>query len=239
MSNQEFTIRFENVSLAFEKKKVLDNLCFEIKPYESVLLVGSSGAGKTTILKLILGLLEPDAGDIYILGQDITLFDEDQMNEIRHKFGLVFQSGALFNSLTVEENIGFFLIEEKNLSMNELQKKVDQMLEFFELTDSRDSYPEELSGGMIKKVAIARAVISDPSILLYDEPVGGLDPLTAKKVTGLIDDLHTNYHHTTLVVTHEIHHFKDIIQRLMVLQNGTIVYDGKPDEAIFDHLKDK
>jgi phospholipid/cholesterol/gamma-HCH transport system ATP-binding protein len=239
MSNENPAIRFKNVSLSFEKKKVLDKLSFEIQPYESTLLVGSSGAGKTTILKLILGLLEPDAGDIFIMGQDIALLEEDRMNQIRRKFGLVFQSGALFNSLTVEENIGFFLIENLNLSDEEVQKKVDEMLEFFELTDSRDSYPEELSGGMIKKVAIARAIISEPSILLYDEPVGGLDPVTAKKVTGLIDNLHTNYHHTTLVVTHEIYHYKDIIQRLMVLQEGTIVYDGKLDEAIFDHLKDK
>jgi phospholipid/cholesterol/gamma-HCH transport system ATP-binding protein len=239
MNNGNPIIRFSDVSLSFDKKKVLDKLSFEIQPYESTLLVGSSGAGKTTILKLILGLLEPDAGDIFIMGQDIALLDEDRMNEIRRKFGLVFQSGALFNSLSVEENIGFFLIENLNMSAEEVRKKVDDMLDFFELTDSRYSFPEELSGGMIKKVAIARAIISEPSVLMYDEPVGGLDPVTTKKVTGLIDNLHTNYRHTTLVVTHEIYHFKDIIQRLMVLQNGTIVYDGKLDEAIFDHLKDK
>jgi len=231
-------IEFNNVSLCLNDRLVLNNLSFKMDPGKSVLLVGSSGAGKSTILRLILRLIKPTSGKIIIMGKNTSDISEDEMNKIRQKFGLVFQDNALFDSLSVEENVGFFLIENLHLPYEEVHRRVIEIVTFFGLEKFLDYYPSELSGGMKKRVAIARAIVTHPVILLYDEPTAGLDPLSAKKVVDLIKNLRENFDVTSLIVTHEIHHFVGSIDRLLMLKNATIAYDGAPDISILDHFEE-
>ncbi|MDZ7376281.1 MAG: ATP-binding cassette domain-containing protein [candidate division KSB1 bacterium] len=231
-------IAFDAVSLCLNNRNILKNISFRIRRGETVVLVGSSGAGKSTILRLILGLMKPTNGRIFVLGKNIVSLSERQMNSIRRKFGLVFQSGALFDSLTLEQNVGFFLTENSNLSAREIRERVDEIMKFFGLENFMHYYPSQISGGMKKRVAIARAVITQPEALLYDEPTAGLDPLAARKVVSLISQLQKSFNMTSLIVTHEIHHFANVADRLLMLKNGTITYDGVFDLAILDEFEE-
>lgn len=232
-------IEFKNVTKILNGQKVLDNVSFKVKANETVLLVGSSGAGKTTILKLILRLIEPTSGTIKVLQKDISKISEDEMNEIRQKCGLVFQDGALFDSLTIAENVGFFLKENLKLSDEKVDQRVKEIMSLLGLEKFLDYYPAELSGGMKKRVAIARAIAANPQILLYDEPTAGLDPVSSKRVVDLIGTLQKSLNHTSLIVTHIIQHFNTIGDRLLMLKNSSIVYDGDVDMSIFDKYEDK
>ncbi len=219
--------RFENVTLYLSERKVLDNLSFSIEEGEMVLLVGGSGAGKSTILRLVMGLIRPTSGRIILNGQDITKMSESQLLKMRHHFGIVFQEGALFDSLTVEENVGFYLRERMGMSPEEAHERVVQELTGLGLQDFLDYYPSQLSGGMKKRVAIARASIKNPECLLYDEPTAGLDPMSSQRVVDLMNELHRG-RITSMIVTHEIHYFLDSVSRMMLLSAGKIVYDGDP-----------
>lgn len=219
--------KFENVTLYLSERKVLDNLSFSIEEGEMVLLVGGSGAGKSTILRLVMGLIRPTSGRIILNGQDITKMSESQLLKMRHHFGIVFQEGALFDSLTVEENVGFYLRERMNMSPEEVHERVVQELTTLGLQDFLDYYPAQLSGGMKKRVAIARASIKNPECLLYDEPTAGLDPMSSQRVVDLMNELHRD-RITSMIVTHEIHYFLDSVTRMMMLSTGKIVYDGDP-----------
>lgn len=231
-------IKFDNVSLCLNNRRILKNLSFEIDEGQTILLVGSSGAGKSTILRLILGLLQPTSGDIFVMGQKISHLSEKALNDLRRKFGLVFQNGALFDSLTVAENVGFFLTENTKLPDQEVRRRVLQITRFFGLENFLNYTPAEISGGMKKRVAIARAIVTDPRMLLYDEPTAGLDPLAAGKVVDLIVSLKQRFNVTSLVVTHEIHHFINVADRLLMLKNGLITYDGPSDLSILDHYEE-
>ena len=167
-------IVFEDVSIAFEDKPVLDGISFRLAKGETKAIFGVAGSGKSTILKLALGLLKPDAGHIYVLGDDVTQMSEDALFDLRRKIGMVFQESALFDSLTVRENVAFRLLEEGNVSEEEVEKPVREALSFVELEDTVDKFPAELSGGMRRRVAIARAIITHPEILLYDFRPGAL-----------------------------------------------------------------
>ncbi len=230
-------IAFDNVNLTLNKRDIIKDLSFEIKPGEIVLLVGGSGAGKSTILRLILRLIRQNSGDIRILEKSITNLPEKELNRVRQQIGLVFQEGALFDSLTVEENVGLFLIENLKLPMEEVHRRVTSVLEVLGLSEFLNYFPSELSGGMKKRVAIARAIVSDPKILLYDEPTAGLDPVTAKRVVNLINTLQHQYHVTSLIVTHEVHYFLDIADRLLMLRQGKLVYNGVPDLAVLEEYE--
>ncbi len=225
-------IEFDKVSLVLRDKKVLWNFSFKIEKSQSVLLVGNSGAGKSTILKLILGLIKPSAGSIYIQGKDITQLPEKELMKIRQNFGMVFQEGALFDSLTVEENVGFFLRESQKLSMEVVNERVSEKLRYLGLEDYLHYYPSQLSGGMKKRVALARAMVSNPQVLLYDEPTAGLDPFAAKRVVGMIDELRKTFGVTSLIVSHEIHYFLNSADRMIVIRQGQNRYDGVPDLSI-------
>jgi phospholipid/cholesterol/gamma-HCH transport system ATP-binding protein len=231
-------IRFKEVTLLRDELKVLDSLSFTIDSGELVLLVGGSGSGKSTILKLILGLIKPTIGEIYIANEKITGMREKKMLKVRQNFGIVFQEGALFDSLTVEENVGFFLKENMELSEEEVRKEVIDELKFLGLEGFLDYYPAQLSGGMKKRVAVARAAISNPNVMLYDEPTAGLDPIAAQRVVDLISDLHQQLNITSVVVTHEIHYFVDIVKRVLMLREGNIVYDGEPVADIHEWYED-
>jgi len=231
-------IRFENVTLMRDELRVLDKISFTIAAGELILLVGGSGSGKSTILKLILGLLKPTSGEIYINEEKITVMREKKLLKVRQNFGIVFQEGALFDSLTVEENVGFFLKENLDLSEEEVRKEVYDELQFLGLKDFLDYYPAQLSGGMKKRVAVARAAVSNPKVMLYDEPTAGLDPIAAQRVVDLINDLHQQLNITSIVVTHEIHYFVDIVKRVLMLRDGGIVYDGAPVADIHEWYED-
>jgi len=231
-------IEFDAVSLCLNNRRILNGLSFRVEKGQTVVLVGSSGAGKSTILRLMLGLLKPTSGRILVVDRDIVLMPAKELNKMRQKFSLVFQNGALFDSLTLEENVGFFLSENSNLSANAIHSQVMDIMKFFGLENFMHYYPSQISGGMKKRVSIARAVVTRPEVMLYDEPTAGLDPFAAKKVVNLIDRLQKSFNMTSLIVTHEIHHFSNVVDRLLMLKNGSITYDGAYDLSILDQFEE-
>ena len=197
-------IAFEDVSLAFEDKVVLDAISFHLPPGESKAIFGVAGSGKSTILKLALGLLKPDGGSIHVLGEDVTQMREEDLFELRRRVGMVFQESALFDSMTVRENVAFRLMEEHDVSEEEIDRRVREALSFVELEHTVDLYPSELSGGMRRRVAIARATVTRPEVLLYDSPTGGLDPVTSTTIIELIVKQRDVYKTSSLLVTHRL-----------------------------------
>jgi phospholipid/cholesterol/gamma-HCH transport system ATP-binding protein len=199
----EKTIVFEGVSIAFDERVVLENISFELRRGETKMLLGILGSGKTTILKLALGLIKPDSGDIYVLGEHVNEMSEDQLFELRRKMGMVFQESALFDSLTVRENVAFRLIEE-GMPPEETERRVREALRFVELENTIDQFPGELSGGMKRRVGIARAIVDRPEILLYDSPTAGLDPVTSTTIIELLVKQRDVYHTSALMTTHRL-----------------------------------
>ncbi len=227
-------LEFENVSLCLNGKQILSQVSFSIEKNETVLLVGSSGSGKSTILRMILGLVRPSSGTVRVMGRDLARLSGNELLKLRQKIGLVFQEGALFDSHTVLENVCFFLVENLHVRLEEARERVLPVLEFLGLRDYMHYYPNELSGGMKKRVGIARAIASRPELVLYDEPTAGLDPISAKRVVELIDTLDREYGVTSLIVTHELHYFLEVVDRLLFLKHGQIVYSGVPDLSILE-----
>lgn len=222
-------IKIENICKSFGEKKVLDNLSLTVHKGETFLLIGRSGAGKTVLLKNIIGLEKPDTGRIFIDGEDITQLSPKKLEILRHKFGLVFQSSALFDFLTIEENVGFFLYQHTKMKKKEIREKVTHMLSLVGLKGIEDMYPYQLSGGMRKRVAIARAVIYNPQIIIYDEPTTGIDPIAVDKIVSLIQDLHNRFSITSVVVTHDLEMGFKIADRLAFLLGGKIIFEGTKD----------
>lgn len=222
-------IELKNVSFAYEEKPVLRNVSFNIEDGEAMVIMGPSGSGKSTILRLILGLENPQIGEILIDGQDISELKESEKREIRKKIGMVFQQGALFDSLLVGENVGYYLLEHSKLSMDEIDSRVTKMLGFVGLDAEEiiDKLPEQLSGGMQRRVAIGRALLStDPKIMLYDEPTTGLDPQATANVITLINRLHDEKHICSIMVTHQIADALAVGDRFVVVVEGEIAFDG-------------
>jgi len=242
-------IVFENVSIAFEEKVVLDGISFRLPRGETKAIFGVAGSGKSTILKLALGLIKPDSGHIYTLGEDITLLREEQLFELRRKVGIVFQESALFDSLTVRDNVAFGLMEEGTVDTEEIERRVREALRFVELEHTLDMFPAELSGGMRRRVAIARAIITQPETLLYDSPTGGLDPITSTTIVELIVKQRDVYKTSSLLVTHRLqdaftmanHYFDaktnhmrpvppggriEVPLTFLILREGKVIFDG-------------
>jgi len=223
-------IEFRDVILSYGNHLVLDRLSFRIAFHERVAIFGGSGEGKTTILRLILGLVRPDAGRILIDGQDITLMSESELRDIRMKFSIVFQEGALFDSMSVRENVAFCLREYSGLSEEEIEGQVRALLRRLGIEDAIDLMPEELSGGMQRRIAIARSLAAcKPAIMLYDEPTTGLDPLTADNICALIKELSSGEppdRMGLIIVTHKVADAAKVADRFMYLKNGKITFDG-------------
>jgi phospholipid/cholesterol/gamma-HCH transport system ATP-binding protein len=225
----EITVEFDEVSLAFEEKQLLDRISFRLHHGETKALFGVAGSGKSTILKLALGLLKPDSGTIHVLGEEISGMKEDQLFELRRRVGIVFQESALFDSLTVRENVAFRLLEEGRVSEDEIEERVREALSFVELENTVDLYPAELSGGMRRRVAIARTIITHPEVLLYDSPTGGLDPVTSNTIIELVVKQRDVYQTSSLLVTHRLqdaftmatHYFDRRENRMQPLPPGT------------------
>jgi phospholipid/cholesterol/gamma-HCH transport system ATP-binding protein len=226
----EAMIKLEKVYKGFGEKKVLQDVNLQIDKVETFLIIGRSGAGKTVLLKNIIGLLRPDSGNIFIDGVNTTELDKKNLEKVRYQFGLVFQSSALFDFLTIEENVGFFLYQHTNLKKAEIRKKVKDTLALVGLEGIEDMFPYQLSGGMKKRVAIARAVIYNPKIIIYDEPTTGIDPIAVDKVVSLIEDLHKRLSITSLVVTHDLEVGLKISERIAFLLGGKIIFQGKKDD---------
>src|SRR6185503_16552437 len=235
------SIELKHVSLAFDDKVVLKDVSFELLPGHTKVILGGSGSGKSTILKLILGLLKPDGGTIWVNGKRVDQMSEQEMMAVRADIGMVFQEGALFDSLTVEENVGFKLYEE-NVPEQDADRRVQEVLGFVGLEEFTDRMPSELSGGQRRRVAIARAMAAKPGILLYDEATTGLDPITAMTVDEEMVKLRDFEGVTSIIVTHQLRDAFFVATHEAVRQNSHIEFTRadaqKADEAEFIMLKD-
>src|SRR5688500_823964 len=218
-------IEFRDVHLAFGDRKVLDGLSFKVATGETKIILGGSGCGKSTAIKLVLGLLKPDAGQVLVDGEDITHFDEVEMMRVRKKIGMIFQEGALFDSLSVYDNVAFRL-HEQGVPEDEVEPEVRRMLRFVNLEDAIDKMPIELSGGMRRRVGIARALIGDPKIVLFDEPTAGLDPPTARTICELAMKLRDLEDVSSIFVTHEMNNLHYICSEYAVVDDdGKVVFE--------------
>jgi phospholipid/cholesterol/gamma-HCH transport system ATP-binding protein len=212
------------------QQEILCGVDLEVCAGETLALIGRSGGGKTVLLKHLIGLMEPDSGEIWIHGQNIIGLNERRLGVIREKVGILFQSGALFDSMTVAENIAFPLREAGERDPEVLRSKVAQMLEVMEMEGQEEKMPESLSGGMKKRVGLARAIIRQPSCVLYDEPTAGLDPVVADSINHLIRRLQTHFGITSLVVTHDMKSAFDVADRVAYLHEGRVYFHGTPSE---------
>jgi phospholipid/cholesterol/gamma-HCH transport system ATP-binding protein len=235
-------ILFDDVSLAFDDKEILRDVSFTLQTGHTKIILGASGAGKSTILRLILGLLKPDSGRIFVNGDRVDNMNEDDLMRVRADLGMVFQEGALFDSLTVRENVGYKLFEESHIPLEEVNRRVEEVLGFVRLGEFIDRMPSELSGGQRRRVAIARAMTAKPRILLYDEPTTGLDPITALTIDEEIIKLRDIEGVSSIVVTHQLRDAFYVAEHMALQNNGEVTFDRSParkaDEAEFIMLKD-
>jgi phospholipid/cholesterol/gamma-HCH transport system ATP-binding protein len=246
-------VRFENVSIGFEGKQVLEDISFEVKRGDTRVLIGPAGVGKSVLLKLANSLIKPDSGRIFVFGFEVSAMREQDLFRLRESIGTVFQEGALFDSLTVRDNVGYRLTED-HVPEAEIDRRVSEALRFVELEHTLDKFPAELSGGMRRRVAIARAIVSRPELLLYDSPTGGLDPITSTTIIELIIKQRDVYKTSSLLVTHRLqdafmlagNHFDSKTNKVeplprnqsdpqtsfLVLHQGRLVFDGSTHDLV-------
>jgi phospholipid/cholesterol/gamma-HCH transport system ATP-binding protein len=246
-------VRFDNVSIGFEGKDVLENISFQVKRGETRILLGPAGVGKSVLLKLADGLFKPDSGNVFVFGYEISAMREEDLFRLRESIGIVFQEGALFDSNTVRDNVGYRLMEQ-HLSDEEIDRRVKEALRFVELEHTLTKLPAELSGGMRRRVAIARAIITKPDLILYDSPTGGLDPITSTTIIELVVKQRDVYGTSSILVTHRLqdaftlvsHHFNQESGRMeplpeggtdpstsfLVLHQGRLVFDGSTHDLV-------
>lgn len=224
-------IEVREVKKGFGRQSVLQGVNLEIARGESVVIIGRSGGGKSVLLKILIGLIFPDTGQVLIEGQNIVGMSERQLLEVRHKFGMLFQSAALFDSLTVAENVAFALRRERRWSEGEIRQKVAEALAMVELAGIEEKKPSELSGGMRKRVGLARAIVYKPEIVLYDEPTTGLDPIVSDSIDQLIVRVRDSLKVTSIAVTHDMRSAGRIGQRIVMLHQGRIYYSGTPEDV--------
>ncbi len=252
-SATEPVVVYDNVSIAFDVKPVLEDISFTVQPGETRIILGPAGCGKSVLMKLANGLLRPDSGTIRIFGEDITTMPETALFKLRARIGMVFQESALFDSLSVEDNVAYRLHEDR-VSEDEAHRRVVEALKFVELEQAIDKYPSEISGGMRRRVSIARAIISSPDLILYDSPTGGLDPITSTTIIELVVKQRDISHTTSLLITHRLqdafvlatNRFNpeagkmepipnggiDDSTKFLVLNEGKIVFDGATEALV-------
>lgn len=230
-------IEFRNVTLEFDDRKVLDNLSFKVNRGETRIILGGSGCGKSTTIKLVLGLLKPDSGQILVDGEDITNYSEVDMIRVRKKIGMIFQEGALFDSLSVYDNVAFKL-HEHGVPEEEVENEVVRMLRFVNLEDAIDKMPSELSGGMRRRVGIARALVGDPKIVMFDEPTAGLDPPTARTICELAMKLRDLEDVSSIFVTHEMNNLAYLCSEYAVVNEaGEVVFEREGEKLCLINSK--
>jgi len=223
-------IKIENLSKRFGDLQVLNNISVDVMKGENFIVFGRSGTGKSVLLKCIIGLLQPDKGEICINKKNIVGMPIKKLNKIRKRIGFLFQGSALYDSMSVRENLEFPLTRQFNYSEEELNEKVLSTLELVSLVEAVDKMPSELSGGMRKRIGLARSIITDPDLMLYDEPTTGLDPITAKEISLLILNLQKKLNMTSIVVTHDLLCAEIIADRAIFLEEGKIIHKGTIDE---------
>lgn len=225
-------IEIKDLYKAFGKQKVINGANLTIPDREVVTIMGKSGSGKSVLIKHIIGLLSPDSGSVLIDGVDITTLEVSELDRIREKLGVLFQGGALFDSMTVDENVAFQLNEKTKLGKGEISDRVMQALEDVGLKDMGKKYPAELSGGMKKRAGLARALITEPAIVLFDEPTTGLDPIISRSIHRLISTTHEKYRYTAVIISHEVPGIFEISDKVAMLYNGIIEECGTPEEIM-------
>ncbi|MDF2449050.1 MAG: organic solvent transporter ATP-binding protein [Bacteroidota bacterium] len=226
----EPALQIVNIHKSFKHNSILKGLNITLGRGENLVVLGKSGTGKSVTIKCIVGLIIPDEGNITVLGKNILRLKDKELNELRKKIGFLFQSAALYDSMTVRENLNFPLRTNKSLSEDEKEELVREALENVGLLDAIDKMPSELSGGMRKRVGLARTLILKPQIMLYDEPTNGLDPITSKEIGNLINDVKEKYHTSSIIITHDIACAKIIADRIIVLKDGVCLTEGTYEE---------
>jgi phospholipid/cholesterol/gamma-HCH transport system ATP-binding protein len=219
-------IKIENLSKAFGDLVILDDISLNVKAGENLVVFGRSGTGKSVLLKCIIGLLKPDNGNIFIKDQNIVNLKPKEMNKIRKHTSFLFQGAALYDSMTVRENLAFHLTRNVEIAENEVEKKILDTLDLVSLKEAIDKMPSELSGGMKKRIGLARSIITDPEVIFYDEPTTGLDPISSKEISELIRDLQKELNMTSIIVTHDLICANIISDRAIFLRDGKIAYKG-------------
>src|SRR5580658_3318440 len=235
-SEAQAPISVEGLHKKFGEQTVLDGITFQLVSSQVTCVLGRSGTGKSVLLKLLIGLQAPDAGSIYLEGHDISTASPQELNEARKKVGFLFQNAALYDSMTIEENVAFPLRRHTQLSDAERRDRVHQLLGSVGLDRDLDKMPADISGGMGKRVGLARALALEPTIVMFDEPTAGLDPITAAVIAKLIVELRDQRHITSIVVTHDLHTARAIADRLIVLNEGKTLFDGTFEDL--DQSKD-
>lgn len=225
-------ISIVNLHKSFGNKSVLNGVNLEIQKGETIAIIGRSGCGKSVLIKHIVGLLYPDEGYVIVDNHNINELSIKELYKLRTKFGFLFQGAALFDSLTVEENVGLALVENSKLSKKEIRKIVDEKLEMVNLKNINNLKPSELSGGMKKRVGLARALVTNPEYIFYDEPTTGLDPITSNSIDELITDLSKRLKVTSIVVTHDMVSVKNVADRIVMIHDGKIHFNGDYNELI-------
>jgi len=228
---RDLFVEFKNVTKAYGTKQVLRGVDLKVYRGEVLVILGGSGSGKSVTLRHMLGLEAPDSGRVFVEEEDITDHPEEELYRVRKKFGMLFQSGALFDSMTVFENVAFPLREHADMSEEEIARAVKEKLELVNLPNTEQLMPVDLSGGMRKRVGLARSIVLDPKMILYDEPTTGLDPITSQKINELIIDLQSKLNVTSVVVTHDIQSAFSVGDRIAFLNKGIFEWVGTMEDA--------
>jgi phospholipid/cholesterol/gamma-HCH transport system ATP-binding protein len=225
---RKMVIEINNLRKSFGEQEVLKNVSFKLFNGENLVILGKSGSGKSVLIKCIVGLMQPGSGTIEVLGQNVGDLNNNELGELRKKIGFLFQSGALYDSMTVKQNIEFPLRRVKrDMSQKEIDDKVKEVLENVGLADAMNKMPSQLSGGMRKRISLARTIAVDPQIMLYDEPTTGLDPVTSDEISLLINNIQTKYRTSSIIITHDIECARMTANRVIMLQNGEVYKEGK------------
>ena len=231
VDKNEVVVDIDHISKSFEEKEVLKDIALKLKRGENVVVLGKSGQGKSVTIQCIVGLLAPDTGTVKVFGEDVAQMSEDQLKELRTKVGFLFQSGALYDSMTVRDNLEFPLTRILKIKdQAELDKRVEEALDGVGLLDAIDKLPSDLSGGMRKRAGLARTMIVRPEIMLYDEPTTGLDPITSREISELILNMQKKYKTSSIIITHDMECAKITADRVVIMNEGTYIAEGTFDE---------
>ena len=226
-SNDKAVMEINNLRKSFDNQAVLKDVSLKLLKGENLVVLGKSGSGKSVLIKCIVRLLKTDGGSINVFGQDVMAFDRKELNEFRKKIGFLFQSGALYDSMTVKQNMEFHLTRiKKGISKKEMKEKIEEVLENVGLPDALNKMPSELSGGMRKRISLARTIVVDPEIMLYDEPTTGLDPITSDEISLLINEVQEKYKTSSIIITHDIACARTNANRVIMLKDGKVYQEG-------------
>jgi phospholipid/cholesterol/gamma-HCH transport system ATP-binding protein len=230
-TNNEVVVEVTDLKKSFGAQEVLNGVSLKLFNGENLVILGRSGTGKSVMIKCIIGLLTPDAGTISVFGENVEMLSRIQLNTMRQKVGFLFQNGALYDSMTVRQNLEFSLRRiKRELTEKEIEEKVHEVLENVGLADQIDKTPAQLSGGMQKRISLARTIIVDPSVMLYDEPTTGLDPITSVEISNLINDVQKKYKTSSIVITHDIKCARTTATRIIMVKDGCVYKEGKLDD---------